>query len=387
MIALPHKLLKEQASIRLVALPDASHVRTPMGNWKSPLLELSSWDVRAREATASITAEIPSGVVLERFETLSQSGAALLEQMLMTLVPRDHDRAAAAHFARITGGVLLHIKGRLAEPVVIEHAGSADRYRNTLIILEPGSEAVILERHIGKGRASHVVEIFAKENAHVSYADVQELHGTLVIRKSALVERNASITWCEIGATRGTSVTRTLTRLAGEQANVSLHSLYLGDHEDVSDTGAEALHEAEHTQSRLFTKGALAGSARTTYEGILRIGAHAAKSSAFQEEHCLLLSEHADVKASPTLYIDNNDVQCSHAATAARPDAELLFYLQSRGLPVEEARRLLVKGFLWPVIETLPARFNGAIAPIAETIIDRFAGPSELAIAAGEDHA
>jgi Fe-S cluster assembly protein SufD len=173
--------------------------------------------------------------------------------------------------------------------------------------------------------------------------------------------------------TRKEDIAESLAALEGTGSGTTISSLYLGEGSAPIDVGVAAKHAAAHSTSTLFTRGILGEQSKAIYEGTLSIGEHAAKSEAFQEADTLLLTPDADIKTSPMLYIDNNDVKCSHAATASRPDSEKLFYLQARGLSKEEAERLLIKAYAWPVIEAVPQYARQTIIPIVEPLIKTYA--------------
>jgi Fe-S cluster assembly protein SufD len=349
-----------------------THIVTPTGSWDF----FKKLDLGARTAEREAQAEVkfqssPEATIIE-FNRTSLGSDGLMSRF-MTLVPEDLH--TSVHKERLTGGLLIRVQGREPNPVLIDHEFRRDAYRHTIIVLEPNAECVIIETMRGDaGVASHIVEAFLGENAHLTYISIQRTAGeALLLRKAATLGRDASITWFELSASTGMTFCRTEGRLDGENAAMKALSIFLGRGEDRIDLGAAAQHLAPQTTSSLLTKGVLSGEAQAVYEGQLRIGTHAEKSVAFQREDCLLLSERAQVRASPMLFIDNNDVQCSHASSAGRPDAEKLFYLQARGLSDAQAKRLLVKAFVWPVLEALGHGREEA-ATRTERVVKEFLG-------------
>jgi Fe-S cluster assembly protein SufD len=134
------------------------------------------------------------------------------------------------------------------------------------------------------------------------------------------------------------------------------------DHRSIQD------HLGSRTASDLLYKGALKGRSRTIYSGtvIIRQGAH--KCDAYQTNRNVLLSEHAKADSIPNLEILSNDpVRCGHAASVGPVDDDQLFYLQTRGIPYEEAERLIVFGFFQEVLDrvTLPEIKGSLEAAIA----------------------
>lgn len=243
------------------------------------------------------------------------------------------------------GELIIHIKEKLHEPLVLSHEGE-DAFINVRIVTEPGAEATIIEQV--KGSISHKVTAGLAENSEITYGLIQE--GTYLGKKRAVLGKDARMSFFELN--RGIVKSRTTSEL-NEGANVRSNSIFLGDKGDHIDFGTKAIHIEPYTNSQLFTKGVLRG-AHAVYDGVLDIKKAAQHSNAHQKEDCLLLDEDAEIKAAPQLFIDNNDVKCSHACSTTKPDEALEFYLQSRGVSEEVSDAMLVKAFVWPVIESLP---------------------------------
>ena len=112
-------------------------------------------------------------------------------------------------------------------------------------------------------------------------------------------------------------------------------------------------HAKPHTTSRELYKGILGGRARAAFHGSITVRKDAQKVDARQEDKNLLLSDQAQVNVKPAFWIYADDVKCGHGAASGQIDENSLFYLQSRGLGQEEARRLLVHAFAHQLIETV----------------------------------
>ena len=110
-------------------------------------------------------------------------------------------------------------------------------------------------------------------------------------------------------------------------------------------------HIASNTFGRVIIKGVAANGARVKVDGMIKIGKNARKTDSFLDMRILLLDKKSSAVAEPKLEIENNDVKASHAATVGKIDDEQLFYLESRGVDIDEAKKLIVKGFLKDVEE------------------------------------
>jgi hypothetical protein len=284
-----------------------TRIKSPTGLWKLHELEVEEG------STHRVDFDPHPGILVIPHAELNEEQLELWNTHFLSALPRDEH--VAAHAAQLNGGQLIIVRKSEMRPLFLTHTLDGSSNWHTLIVVEPGASAKIVERFTGNGgRTSHITEAFT-----------------------------------------------------------TISSLYLGEGSAPIDVGVAAKHAAAHSTSTLFTRGILGEQSKAIYEGTLSIGEHAAKSEAFQEADTLLLTPDADIKTSPMLYIDNNDVKCSHAATASRPDSEKLFYLQARGLSKEEAERLLIKAYAWPVIEAVPQYARQTIIPIVEPLIKTYA--------------
>lgn len=116
--------------------------------------------------------------------------------------------------------------------------------------------------------------------------------------------------------------------------------------EQVGRWNIEIIHAAPNTSSKTDIKGVVDGSARAFVDGIIKVLPSAVGTEAFLEERILLVSENAKAEATPNLEIETDEVHCSHAATVGKIDEEEIFYLQSRGIDLKQAKDMIAEGFL-----------------------------------------
>lgn len=144
--------------------------------------------------------------------------------------------------------------------------------------------------------------------------------------------------------------------LAGEGAELDLTGVYACCGEQKVDFRITVRHLCAGCISHQLFKGLAEDEARVKFEGLVYVAAGAEKTEALQENHSLLLSENAFVQSSPQLEIYADDVVCSHGATVGSLDENEQFYMRSRGISLEGARRLQILSFLSPVLEGLPEK-------------------------------
>jgi Fe-S cluster assembly protein SufD len=169
------------------------------------------------------------------------------------------------------------------------------------------------------------------------------------------VEQNASSRFSGVAVSVGSRVfhNETTLRLQGKGAENKILGVLFGDGEQVFENWITQLHIAPSTTSDIQYRGALKGSARSFFSGMVAIAKEAQRSDAFQSSKSLLLSTDARADAIPNLEILADDVKCSHGAAVGPVDEEQKFYLQTRGIPLGEAEEMIVQGFFEPVIAAI----------------------------------
>jgi Fe-S cluster assembly protein SufD len=255
----------------------------------------------------------------------------------------------------------------LTAPVVIAHWTSGTgvvSFPRLLVRAAEDSQAQIVELQ-GAADAPLIVpitELVVGRAARLSYLAVQRLPAT-AWQVATLVGRADADATLRIGAASfggGYARLRTDCRLVGRGASGELLAAYFADGDQTLDFRTFQEHAAPDTHSELVFKGAGAGTSRSVYTGLIRVAKEARGTNAFQTNRNLKLSPEAWAESVPNLVIENNDVHCSHASAVGPIDPEHRFYLESRGVPPQEADRLIVTGFFDELVARLPV---AALAP------------------------
>lgn len=148
------------------------------------------------------------------------------------------------------------------------------------------------------------------------------------------------------------------THLEGRGSCITERTLYFGSGEQVFEMTSNTILHAPDTQAEIISKGILSERAQARFDGNIHIQQTARRADARLIEHTLLLSREARMNAIPGLKIDTNDVLATHSASMTRVDDEQLFYCKSRGIPEEEAVRLIAEGFLAGLYNKYPLKQN-----------------------------
>jgi Fe-S cluster assembly protein SufD len=303
------------------------------------------------------------------------------EHLAVEAVPAEEGKFAALNAALWADGVFLHVPAgvRLDQPVRVTRWVSepgAAYFGRVLIVAETASQVSYVDEVLSddfgeQTLVSTAVEVIARDGAQVQYVAVQRL-GRGAFHQSVqrtLAQRDAKLD--TLNVVLGASVSRVdlNARLLGQGANSDMLGLYFGDGDQHFDFNTSQDHTCPNTGSDLLYKGALDGSSRAVFRGIIRVHPGAQRTDAYQTNRNLLLSEHARADSLPKLEIEADDVKCSHGATVGQLDAEAKFYLMSRGLERIQAERLVVLGFLGEVLARLP--LGGVVEKVTRVIEEK----------------
>jgi Fe-S cluster assembly protein SufD len=225
-------------------------------------------------------------------------------------------------------------------------------------VVEDGAKATVGERYAsgdlaGPVSASSAVELYVGQGAELEHVSVIDwgagVRHHAMLRAS--VGRDARAR--SVVVTLGGDVVRVEPTMvvAGPGADARALGLYFAAGEQHFEHRVVARHDAPQAYSNLLYKGAIQDAAHTVFFGNLVVPPGAPGTDAYQTNRNLVLNDGARADTIPFLEIETAEVKCSHAGAVGRVDDEHLFYLQSRGVPTAEAKRLIVMGFLQEVLE------------------------------------
>jgi len=310
-------------------------------------------------------ASAPEGVVVGTLDDPGQR--ELIERHLGSLLSDRDDVFVALNDAGVRASSFVYVPRDVvvSEPIslttVQARAGTLLNQR-TLVILEPGAQAEVWEQHLSgaaelDGVFNVVTELIVGDGARLRYVCGQGLSERSWIfgAQRAEVGRDAGLDWVALGFGSGRGHVRMETRLGGEGAEARVTGAYASHARQHIDFDTTQEHAAPNTTSDLAFRGVLHDRSTAVWKGNIIVDPGAQKTDAFQESRNLLLSKRAHADAIPGLEIQANDVRCTHAAAVAQVDPEQLFYLRSRGLRLDVARRLVIEGFLAALVERFEA--------------------------------
>lgn len=312
--------------------------------------------------TIAVPEDLPAGVVVTSLERAAAECPELVERHLGTIVS-DQDAFVARNEASFAGGMFVHVAAGVAleRPILATAVQGAERTAldwRTLIVVEDGAQAEVWEQYLSAGATQDslfntVVELVVGENANLRFVCGQALSERSWIfgTQRAEVARDGALDWVALGFGSARGKVRMETKLAGPGADGRVTGAYASHGRQHVDFDTTQEHAAPHTTSDLAFRGVLQGRSEAVWRGNIIVDPGAQQTDAFQESRNLLLSKKAHADAIPGLEIQANDVRCTHAAAIAQIDPEQLFYLKSRGLRDEAAKRLVIEGFLAALVE------------------------------------
>ena len=337
-------------------------------------------------ATDGIVAEtgpgtLPDGVIVCDLATAVAEHEALVKDRLYGLVGFDTKPGAlnAAHwdaglFVYVPRGVQVELPAEALTYVT----GAAGRvYGRTLVVVEDGAKATVVDRYTSGDVASTVqvstvVELYVGEGAELEHLSIVDWgagvrhHATL----RAVTGKDAKVR--SVVVTLGGDVVRVepTVVLRGSGGDARALGLFFASGDQHFEHRVVSRHEAPNAYSNLLYKGAIQDHARTIFYGNLVVPPGAPGTDAYQTNRNLVLNEGARAETIPFLEIETAEVKCSHAGAVGRVDDEHLFYLQSRGVPRDTAKRLIVEGFLQEVLAqvTFPELREELQAAIAKKV-------------------
>jgi Fe-S cluster assembly scaffold protein SufB len=315
---------------------------------------------------------VAAGVVLTSIADLATHDPDRVRALLDggSILPTD-DRFAQLTRALWSQGVVLDVPAgvRLARPIVIRwHAGEPDRalLSRTVIALGTGATATVLEELVASGAPAldggqsylaGTLEVRLDRDARLELASLQELPAATVAfqHRNAVVGEGATLHWAlaQLGSRLVRS--RVDNRLDGDRASVEQVEIVFGGSDQVFDLTSYTHHVGRDTTGNLLSKGALLDRARSFMKGMIVIDRSAVGTDSFLGEFGMNLSKATRSVAIPSLEIDQPDCRrAAHASSVGPIDESQLFYLESRGIPPDEARKFIVLGFLEPVVARVP---------------------------------
>ena len=309
------------------------------------------------------------GVIFLGMDQALAEHPEMVREYFGTIIPSGDNKYAALNSAVWSGGSFIYVPKGVKLDVPLQayfriNTENMGQFERTLIIAEEGSylhyvEGCTAPIYSSASLHSAVVEIIVKKEARVRYSTIQNWSNNVynLVTKRAVAYENAVMEWVDGNIGSLLTMKYPSVYLMGEGAHGEILSLAFAGDGQHQDAGGKVVHVAPNTTSAIISKSVSRGAGRSSYRGLLKVHGGATNSSSTVRCDALLLDEHSRSDTYPTMEIDEERVNIGHEASVSRLGVDQLFYLMSRGIPEEDAAKMVVNGFVEPIVKELPMEY------------------------------
>lgn len=385
----PAKFLFERSNVSDTAFGDNYDAveRIEMAHLREGKLAALISDLGGREIkTAGIETLTKQGVVVAPLSEAVEKHRSLVEQYLYQLVNSSTGKFEAMNGALWNDGIFVYVPDNrtIDRPIhLLREAGLASSvtFPRLLVVVGRNAELTLIDEYGGgsisndKGTSysNGAVEIFGLQDSRVRYVSLQRQASAMnsYLTHRARIEQNANMLTLALVFGGALSKQSFGVILNGEGAESKMYGMLFGTDYQQFDNHTLHHHAAGRTKSNIDFKVVLKDKTTSAYTGLIRIDHNAQVCEAYQENRNLLLNPGARAESIPELEILNEEVMCTHGATVGPIDPMSLFYLKSRGIPDDEATRMIVAGFVAPTFRHLPADLKERITSFVEQRLEK----------------
>lgn len=323
------------------------------------------------------------GVIFLDFDEAVRKFPEMVKKYFMTtcVSPNLH-KFAAMHSAVFSGGTFIYVPKNVKVTIPLQayfrmNSKNSGQFEHTLIIADENSEVHYIEgcsapKYSSNSLHAGCVEIHVLKNAKVRYSSIENWSKNTynLNTKRAIVSENGKIEW--VNGNLGSRVTMLYpcSILAGKNASSEYLGIAVASKEQIQDTGCKVYHLAENTNSLVLSRSISQQGGVANYRGLISIKRHAKNSKSHVSCEGLILDDKSSASTIPAMDIHEDSVEVSHEATTGKIREEQLFYLQSRGLSEREATKLIISGFLEPIVKTMPLEYAVELNRLIEMEIE-----------------
>lgn len=309
------------------------------------------------------------GIIFTDMDTAVREYPELVQKYFSTIIPPNDNKFAALNSAVWSGGSFIYVPPGVEVSIPLQayfriNAENMGQFERTLIITDKGARVHYIEgctapTYTSNSLHSAVVELVALEDSYIRYSTIQNWSHNLynLVTKRAVAHKNATVEWVDGNIGSRLTMKYPAIYLVGEGARGEVLSVAFAGDGQHQDSGAKMVHAAPNTQSSVTSKSISKAGGRSSYRGLVKVYPNAENCKVSVECDALLLDDESRTDTYPTMEIDNKKVAIEHEASVSKVAEEQVFYLQSRGMSEDEARLLIVNGFLNPFVKELPMEY------------------------------
>ncbi len=327
------------------------------------------------------------GVIFENMDVALQKYPDLVKKYFMAdCIPITDHKFVMLHGAVWSGGTFIYVpKGvRVDMPLQAYFRMNRERsaqFEHTLIIADEGSYIEYIEgcsapRYQTSSLHAGCVELYVHKGAHIKYSSIENWSRNVynLNTKKALVYEKGTIEW--FNGNMGSCVTMLYPSsvLLGEGARSESLGIVLAGEGQVQDTGSKVLHLASNTTSNIRSKSISRDGGVSNYRGFVQVGKKAENTHSTVTCDALILDDKSESNTYPSVKNENSTAVIAHEARVGKIGDEEIFYLKSRGMNEAEATRLIVNGFIEPMIKTMPLEYALELNKLIELEMENSVG-------------
>ncbi|MCR5757374.1 MAG: Fe-S cluster assembly protein SufB [Selenomonas sp.] len=312
---------------------------------------------------------VRQGVIYTDMETALVEHGDIVKEYFMTLVPPKDHKFAALHGAVWSGGSFVYVPEGVHVEMPLQsyfrlNAAGAGQFEHTLIIVEKNASLHFIEgcsapKYNVTNLHAGCVELFVKEGARLRYSTIENWSRNMMNlnTKRALVEKDGLIEWVSGSFGSHISCLYPCSVLHGENARCEFTGVTFASKGQNLDTGASVIHAAPHTSANINTRTISKAGGMATYRSAVKVTKNAPYAKCSVNCESLMLDNQSRSDTLPVMDIEGDEADIGHEAKIGRISDEAIFYLTSRGIDEEEARAMIVRGFVEPIAKELPLEY------------------------------
>ncbi len=309
------------------------------------------------------------GVIFVDMDTGLREYPEIVQEYFGTIIPPADNKFSALNSAVWSGGSFVYVPKGVKVEIPLQayfriNTEAMGQFERTLIIADEGSfvhyvEGCTAPIYTTDSLHSAVVELIAKKGARIRYTTIQNWSNNVynLVTKRAVAYQDAVVEWVDGNLGSKLTMKYPSVYLMEPGAHGEILSLAFAGPGQHQDAGGKVIHGAPRTTSTIVSKSISKGGGRTSYRGTIKVYPGCDDSVSNVRCDALMIDEDSRSDTYPTMEIDANRVTIGHEATVGKLGEEQLFYLMSRGLPESEAAKMIVNGFIEPIVKELPMEY------------------------------
>lgn len=318
------------------------------------------------------------GIIFCSISEAIQEHPELIKKYLGTVVPHTDNFYTTLNSAAFSDGTFIYIPPNTKCPIELStnfriNTEGSGQFERTLIVCDKGSYVSYLEGCTAPAFDTNqlhaaVVELITLDDAEIKYSTVQNWYAgdengkggiyNFVTKRGKCLGVNSKISWTQVET--GSAVTWKYPSciLLGDNSIGEFYSVALTNNYQQADTGTKMIHVGKNTKSTIISKGISAGKSENTYRGLVKISPKATNARNYTQCDSMLIGSKSKANTTPYIEVEKNrSARVEHEASTSKISEEQLFYLQQRGISMEDAISSIISGFCTDVFKELPGEF------------------------------